>query len=874
MIKRIFSKSLLLATLAMMLIAVPVLAYTYRASYTIINSGNISYDMLATMEWANNDWMAANGFMLPSALDTRIETLGGLIKPHMVADNRTLTAVPVPASSQTNLYFTTGNTLLDSMHIIPGHSDNIVASWIDIADNATIELGANFTVEQTGWVDTTANSSVLWSKPSGITSWVSNPGEITTSFADSDYLSYDGVGDYCHKAAGVVSPSGTQVSIDAWFYVDAPGGAGQIIISDGDAGGVAGSYWYITMTATDKIEFRLGDGAGGWTSIGVSDDAISLDHWHFITYTYSNISTPRTTIYLDGEPIGINDTGIGGNIVEPNVRLAIGARWTGAAYAGLMVGDIDEVRVSDIARSEEDHLKGFAGIPLLADTDTISLWHFNEGTGNPVDEAGNNDLVRSNATWSVNGRTTLESSTANVTATGIASGHYTITTEAAPLLWALGTVLDFNGAINSDINCGAINNNIPKFWISFWWRFDVTYDGSTVDEWVWSKRIGAADFSNLKFDAPSGQLLWQRNGAGAFLLASTTHSWTGGQWYHILASQSDTAGGVQRLLIDNVLEDSDVAAAGNLPNGGNFVIGDRSAGAGLGPTGTVANVVVGIDDLTVTEERELYAGTAPADATDLWYIDEGTGTNIVSYGTVANAGTAGVPPAAWDYDTRPCKFTISVDTPQDGFARPIDVPDNDHIWLVDVANSLPYCDNMTIEVDGVEQLWFDPNTMIIGTVLPDRQGTPQDGTFHWGDNAASVNVTLGGMVSVSQPGIGVGVEEAAQDIMPDIDTSDWFIEPDVAGVLLTNPLRPLVTMLSDHSTLTELQVWRYYGLIFVLMMAVGSLKALRGHLGIASIVTGAAIGLLTALSIWPFWALVFAVGCFIGGLIAERTPSY
>ena len=82
-----------------------------------------------------------------------------------------------------------------------------------------------------------------------------------------------------------------------------------------------------------------------------------------------------------------------------------------------------------------------------------------------------------------------------------------------------------------------------------------------------------------------------------------------------------------------------------------------------------------------------------------------------------------------------------------------------------------------------------------------------------------------------------------------------------------------VAKLSSATTLTEIQTWRLLGTALVLMVAVGTIKAVRGHLGIASIATGAIILGLVVLTIYPMWAVVLAAVMFIAGLIAERSPA-
>ena len=140
-------RALTLSFIAIILMAVPVLAVVaYQAPYTITENASVKYDMFPAIGLSNNQWMADNGFMNSSANDTRIETLGGLEKPHMVSDNRTLTAVPVPANSQTNLYFTTGNSELAAMDIITGRG-----GYITTSDNTDLEPTDNFTIGQDGW---------------------------------------------------------------------------------------------------------------------------------------------------------------------------------------------------------------------------------------------------------------------------------------------------------------------------------------------------------------------------------------------------------------------------------------------------------------------------------------------------------------------------------------------------------------------------------------------------------------------------------------------------------------------------------------------------------------------------------------------------
>jgi hypothetical protein len=109
--------------------------------------------------------------------------------------------------------------------------------------------------------------------------------------------------------------------------------------------------------------------------------------------------------------------------------------------------------------------------------------------------------------------------------------------------------------------------------------------------------------------------------------------------------------------------------------------------------------------------------------------------------------------------------------------------------------------------------------------------------------------------------------------MREVEVTDWFLEPDVGTKLATHPLRPLVTIWSDNSTVTEVQAWRFLGLALLLLLTVSSAILVRGHLLIAGLACGGTIALLVQQTVWPGWTLVFIIPAIVAGVMAERTPS-
>ena len=73
------------------------------------------------------------------------------------------------------------------------------------------------------------------------------------------------------------------------------------------------------------------------------------------------------------------------------------------------------------------------------------------------------------------------------------------------------------------------------------------------------------------------------------------------------------------------------------------------------------------------------------------------------------------------------------------------VPINTNNWIIDQNNVMPYVTSYVETVSGVEKLKFQPNTIVSGTTLVDRDGT-QNGVITFGANSG-ITITYGGIVS-------------------------------------------------------------------------------------------------------------------------------
>jgi hypothetical protein len=132
--------------------------------------------------------------------------------------------------------------------------------------------------------------------------------------------------------------------------------------------------------------FPVGFGPGSSVPVGV---------WKHVAFV-ADVSELR--IYVDGMK---RDSTLGAPPDLPASYtgvLRIGAASEGGNFA--FGGAIDEVRLSSVARYAADN-PGLPSTPFVVDSDTIALWHFDEGAGSVAhDETGEHDgtLVRG-ASW-------------------------------------------------------------------------------------------------------------------------------------------------------------------------------------------------------------------------------------------------------------------------------------------------------------------------------------------------------------------------------------------------------------------------------------------------------------------------------------------
>ena len=164
-------------------------------------------------------------------------------------------------------------------------------------------------------------------------------------------LSLDGAGSYAVAPADANIPSSGDFTLEAWIYPkNAASGAQQAIISREISGSNEG--YELSLLADGKLAITT---AGG---VGSSSMEIPSNQWTHVaaTYTY-NGTAALTTLYVNGK---IDKSYGAFPYASVSDSLCIGRSATQTNY---FTGYIDEVRLSNYAKSEEQIQQGmFAGI--------------------------------------------------------------------------------------------------------------------------------------------------------------------------------------------------------------------------------------------------------------------------------------------------------------------------------------------------------------------------------------------------------------------------------------------------------------------------------------------------------------------------------
>ncbi|HET7625544.1 MAG TPA: FG-GAP-like repeat-containing protein, partial [Verrucomicrobiae bacterium] len=183
---------------------------------------------------------------------------------------------------------------------------------------------------------------------------------------------------------GVIPTSG-DFTVEAWAYAGSwkADNAYHEILSQGSGG----NAFYLGITPGNRI--RSGD---GWGDTGVP---FPFDGWHHFAIVKSSTNT---LLYIDGMLVASRGSAIPNPHATDNFRISRQYSTYGESWPG----DIDEVRVWNVARTPEEIQLNLTNRLTGSEPGLVGYWRFDEGTGNIVSDAsavGNTGDFQGTPVW-------------------------------------------------------------------------------------------------------------------------------------------------------------------------------------------------------------------------------------------------------------------------------------------------------------------------------------------------------------------------------------------------------------------------------------------------------------------------------------------
>ena len=276
-------------------------------------------------------------------------------------------------------------------------------SKVDSATNYQLQVatGSNFdatVIDQSGLTGSTysanglSNLSLYYWRVRAInesdTSLWSGVYSFMTEESGNYSLSFDGEGDYVEiPDADILSPS--NFTIELWVKQPQLTGGRNTYVHK-DRGGAHVEY--------NLMENPNPSGLYSYAGYGLSESSThpSENEWSHIAATFDS-NADSIEIFLNGISVGTETAT--DSIINTAGKLYVGWMPTDPGYNAL-TGIIDEVRISNIVRYTSNFTPPIS--EFESDSNTVALYHFNEGTGNLVTDAsgnGNHGTIFG-ATWS------------------------------------------------------------------------------------------------------------------------------------------------------------------------------------------------------------------------------------------------------------------------------------------------------------------------------------------------------------------------------------------------------------------------------------------------------------------------------------------
>jgi len=180
---------------------------------------------------------------------------------------------------------------------------------------------------------------------------------------------------------------------------------------------------------------------------------------------------------------------------------------------------------------------------------------------------------------------------------------------------------------------------------------------------------------------------------------------------------------------------------------------------------------------------------------------------------------------------------------------------------------------MPIDLDAYQVVLFQPETIIVGTTLPNLAGgggVYEDGIFSWGANPAGIETRLDTFLIPEDVYHFEPIMPGARDIIePEPGTMTGGVDLDK---LSSNPFHPLAQVIASAPGITLGLAW--LGLAILVLIAVMLTVQLKGqHMVFTSLAGVAVATMFYSIGVWGLWVVILLIFGLIASVVYERMPT-
>ncbi|MCI4661916.1 MAG: Ig-like domain-containing protein [Neomegalonema sp.] len=224
---------------------------------------------------------------------------------------------------------------------------------------------------------------------------VVNSAPVIAAASGLDFSAGDGAVET--SSADHLDVTGNGLTVEAWFYYDGSASSDETIISKGNTTDDDLGY-SIRMDGTELVvRVNKSNGSAAPQMAAQSIDLGTDAGWKHVAMVIDQ-DAGSVTGYLDGSNSGwtdghdgVGDASFSGNDIDGDDMFLIGAADDGSSYDKWGNLQVSDVRVWGTARTAEEIQANMARALDGSETDLLSNWKLDEGSGTTLDDIGAND---------------------------------------------------------------------------------------------------------------------------------------------------------------------------------------------------------------------------------------------------------------------------------------------------------------------------------------------------------------------------------------------------------------------------------------------------------------------------------------------------